>query len=160
MKFPDSPEEKAEMVKKFDQGFNTFIPHNDALGLRFVDFAQGKASMLLPYAEHLVGNPETGTLHGGPITSLMDACCGASIFMKLGGAGRIATLDLRIDYLRPATKDRDVTALCECYKLTRNIAFARGIAHDGDEDDPVMSASGTFVVFTAEQRDSAIGKNR
>ncbi len=148
------------MVQTLDQGFNTFIPHNTALGIRFLDYGPGTASMCLPYAEHLVGDPESGILHGGPITSLMDACCGAAIFMKLGGAGRIATLDLRIDYLRPASKGCDVTALCECYKLTRNIAFARGIAHDGDEDDPVVSASGSFVVFTEEQRESAIGKNR
>lgn len=160
MRFPDSPEEKAEMLQKLNEGFASFIPHNQALGLSLVDFAPGKTSMRLPYAEHLVGNPETGTLHGGPITSLMDACCGLSIFMKLGGEGRIATLDLRIDYLRPARKGRDVTALCECYKLTRNIAFTRGIAHDGDESDPVMSASGSFIVFTEAQRDSAIGKNR
>jgi uncharacterized protein (TIGR00369 family) len=159
MKYPDSPEEKAEMVRKMDQGFSAFIPHNAALGLRFVDYSLGKATMVLPYAEHLVGNPETGVLHGGPITSLMDACCGCSVFMRLGGAGRIATLDLRIDYLRPARKGCDVTALADCYKLTRNIAFTRGIAHDGDESDPVISASGTFVVFSEEQRDSAIGKN-
>ena len=39
-------------------------------------------------------------------------------------------------------------------------ACRRRAGHDGDESDPLVSASGTFVVFTEEQRDSAAGKNR
>lgn len=160
MKPPDSPEEKAELIASFNRGFNAFVPHNAALKLELVDFDERTASIRLPYAEHLVGNPETGVLHGGAITALMDACCGAATFMRLNAKGRIATLDLRIDYLRPAKTQSDVVAKSECYKLTRNIAFVRGTAHDGDPADPIISAAGAFVVFTPEQREAAIGKNR
>ncbi len=157
---PDSPEERAVLLRNLDEGFNAYIPHNRALGLRFTDFGPDRASMTLPYAPDLVGNPETGVLHGGAITSLVDAACGAAVFMALGGPGRIATLDLRIDYLRHATPGRDVTAETHCYKLTHNIAFVRGIAHDGDAADPIASAAGAFAVFSDEQRRAAEGKNR
>jgi uncharacterized protein (TIGR00369 family) len=124
------------------------IPFNLALGLRLEDAsADGWAAMRLPYRADLVGNPETGVLHGGMITALLDACCGLAVFLKTQFAQRIATLDLRIDYLRPAHPPDDVLARAECYKVTRHVAFVRALAHHGDAADPIASASGTFVIF-------------
>lgn len=135
------------MLERFKQVFGDFIPHNRALGLRVVGYAEGTAIIELPYHEQLVGNPETGVLHGGAITTLMDATCGASVFIKRRRPGRVATLDLRIDYLRPATPGQKVIAKAECYKVTRSVAFTRGIAHHGDEADPIAHATGAFMLF-------------
>jgi len=149
----DQPEhkpsrDKAKILAQINEAFaNKAVPHNAALGLRAIDFDEGVAVMRLPYDDKLIGNPATRVLHGGAITSLLDATCGMSVFMKLGKPTRIATIDLRIDYLRPATPDRDVVARAECYKVTRHVAFVRATAHDGDETDPVASAAGTFMIF-------------
>ena len=62
----------------------------------------------LPYDDKLVGNPDTGVMHGGAITALLDACSGAAVFAALDEWVPIATLDLRIDYLRAAEVGRDV----------------------------------------------------
>ena len=59
--------------------------------------------------------------------------------------GRAATLDLRVDYLRPATPGRRIVGRGECYGLTKSIAFVRGTAHDGDADDLVAHVTGTFI---------------
>ena len=56
------------------------------------------------------------------------------------------TIDLRLDYLRPALKGETVIARCECDKMTRQIAFVSGIAHTGDENRPVARAVGTFML--------------
>ena len=134
-------------LKLLDQGFTEAVPHNRALGLRFVDFAKGEATIRLPFADHLVGNPELGILHGGAISSLLDATCGAAVFMKLSEPMPIATLDLRIDYLKRASPRSDVLCKAICYKVTRHVAFVRGIAyHDGDESDPVAAATGSFII--------------
>src|SRR5690606_2879346 len=112
---PDRGE--AQRVKDhaaMNQSFMQLVPHNQALGIRVVRFADGEAVMALPYAESLIGNPETGVIHGGAITSLMDACCGAAVFMKLADPMPIATLDLRIDYLKPATVGLEVVARARC----------------------------------------------
>jgi uncharacterized protein (TIGR00369 family) len=85
-------------------------------------------------------------LHGGAVTTLIDATCGISVFMKMARMARIATLDLRIDYLHPATPGRDILARAECYKLTRAVAFVRALAHHGDPANPVASAQGTFII--------------
>jgi acyl-coenzyme A thioesterase PaaI-like protein len=66
--------------------------------------------------------------------------------MALGRFQPIVTIDLRLDYLRPAIKGETVIARCECYKLTRSIGFVRGIAHGGDEARPIAHATGTFML--------------
>jgi len=130
------------------------VPHNRALGLEMVALEDGEARMRLPYSLDLVGNPETGVLHGGPISSLMDACCGASVFMKLPSPVPIATLDLRIDYLRPATAQQDVLAHAFCFRLTRNVAFVRGVAYHAEsgEEDPIAAAAGAFMLATQARK--------
>src|SRR5262245_33455729 len=110
-----------QLSRRFMEG----VPHNRALGISLDRLGPGEALMTLPYSENIVGHPETGVVHGGAITSLMDTCCGAAVYMRLLEPARIATLDLRIDYLRPATPARAVAARAECYRVTRNIAFVR-----------------------------------
>lgn len=136
------------ILPMLDQGFRQMVPHNVALGFKVVDCGPGMVILALPWAEHLVGNPETGVLHGGAITSLLDACSGAAVFLKMMSPQPIATLDLRIDYMKPATPRRDVIAKAECYKLGRNVAFVRGLAYHDSEDDPIAAASATFMLST------------
>ena len=64
----------------------------------------------------------------------------------LGDFQPIVTIDLRLDYLRPALKGETVIARCECYKLTRQVAFVRGTAHGGDPERPIAQAVGTFML--------------
>lgn len=134
--------------RAFGRRFMTAVPHNNALGLEVESLEEARAEFRLPYAERLVGNPETGVLHGGAISALMDAVCGAAVFQALRKPMAIATLDLRIDYLRPATPGRDVRARAHCYKVTRHVAFVRGVAFHDDEDDPIATSTGTFMLGT------------
>ena len=144
---PEAPDELFERIKI---AFTNLVPHNSALGLELVSFdrERGVAEMKLPWREDLVGNPETGVLHGGVITSLLDACCGGAVFVKRWDSDPIATLDLRIDYLKPATPKLAVIAEATCYKLTRNVAFVRAIAHHDNREDPIATAAGTFMLST------------
>ncbi|MBF5041725.1 PaaI family thioesterase [Aggregicoccus sp. 17bor-14] len=139
-------ENKEQVIDSLNALYEAHIPHNRALGLRVVDAGTGEAWVKLPYDAKLVGNPETGVLHGGCITTLIDVACGAAVMLKLTRMVRIATLDLRIDYLRPARPGQDVVAHAECYKLTHNVAFVRALASHGDGNDPIASAQGTFIL--------------
>jgi uncharacterized protein (TIGR00369 family) len=141
-------DEHLERLRQLNQAFMQKVPHNRALGLEFERFDRGEAVMTLPYQERLVGNPDTGVLHGGAITSLLDACCGAAVFMALDDPQPIATLDLRIDYLRPAVPGANVRAHASCFKVTRNVAFVRAVAFHDDESDPIAAAAGTFMLAT------------
>jgi len=99
----------------------------------------------------VVGDPETGVLAGGAVTTLLDHVCGLAVSSKLmaaGTVGPIATLDLRIDYMRAAEPGRDLLARAVCYHITHSIAFVRASAFDGDEADPVATAQAAFALQT------------
>jgi uncharacterized protein (TIGR00369 family) len=130
------------------------IPFFQALGAEVVEAAPGRSTMRLPYAAHLVGNPDTGVIHGGAITALLDHACGMAVSSGVEavrpnaeyGMRGVATLDLRIDYLRAAEPGRDVIVTAECVRVTRQIVFARGRAHQGDPENPVALATGAFIL--------------
>ncbi len=140
-----SPEDKFD-VSYVERIVREAIPHVRELGVEMVSIGEHGMTMRLAYQERLVGNPETGVVHGGVITTLIDTVCGMSVFTRLSKIVPIATLDLRIDYLKPATPGKDLLAEAECYKVTRNVAFVRGIAHHGDPGDPIANCAGTFMV--------------
>jgi uncharacterized protein (TIGR00369 family) len=119
--------------------------HGAAVGIAYHDHGEDWVELALPWRAELVGMAETGVLASGPIVSLMDMATSLAVWMKLGAFRPQATLDLRVDYLRPAIPGRSVIGRGSCYRITRSIAFVRGIAHDGDPDDPVANVTGTFM---------------
>src|SRR5215472_10864213 len=137
-----------ERVALFQTLFSDSIPHNKALGTKVLAVARGIASMQIDWREELVGNPETGVLAGGPITAMLDGCCGMAVATMLRDPKPFATLDLRIDYAKPAVPGQPVIAEAECYRITRSVAFTRAFAHQGDPKDPVAAAAGTFMLGT------------
>ena len=122
------------------------VGHGRALALEYRASADNWIELALPWREELVGIPEEGILASGAIVSLLDTCGGASVWMALGHFQPLVTIDLRLDYLRPSQKGEAVIARCECYKLTRQIAFIRGVAHGGDPERPIAQATGTFML--------------
>lgn len=121
------------------------VGHGKALGLEYRASGPNWMELGLPWREELVGMPETGVLASGAIVSLIDTASGGSVWMALGFFVPIVTLDLRLDYMRPAVKGETVIARCECVKLTRQIAFIRGIAHGGDPERPIAHSAATFM---------------
>jgi uncharacterized protein (TIGR00369 family) len=122
------------------------IGHGRALGLEFKGAGDNWAELALPWREELVGVPETGVLASGAIVSLVDTASGTSVWVTLDRFTPIVTVDLRLDYLRPALKGETIVARCECVKLTKRIAFVRGLAHGGDESRPIALSAATFMI--------------
>jgi uncharacterized protein (TIGR00369 family) len=119
--------------------------HNGMLGVGYHAHGPHWTELALPYRADLIGDPTTGILASGPIITLMDMATSIATWLKSGEFRPQATLDLRIDYLRPAEPGKTVIGRGECYKLTRRIAFVRGEAHDGDPDHPIAHVAGTYM---------------
>jgi uncharacterized protein (TIGR00369 family) len=115
-------------------------------GLRLDRAARGEAWSSLPHRPVFVGDIATGVLHGGVVTAMLDESCGMAVQLALDGARAIATLDLRIDYQKPATPGLDIKAHALCYRVTRSIAFVRATAFQESESDPVATATACFMI--------------
>jgi uncharacterized protein (TIGR00369 family) len=115
-------------------------------GLRLDRAAPGEVWSSLPYRPVFVGDVATGVLHGGVVTAMLDESCGMAVQLALDGTRAIATLDLRIDYQKPATPGLAIRAHAICYRVTRSIAFVRATAYQDQEDDPVATATACFMV--------------
>jgi uncharacterized protein (TIGR00369 family) len=128
------------------------VPHAVALGFEFVSSGDGVGVMKMPWREDLVGDPATGVIAGGAVTSLLDHVGGMAIqsaFTRAsrdGGTTMMATLDLRIDYMRAAHPRRDIIARAHCYKLTHTIAFVRASAFEDGPEDPIATVQAAFAL--------------
>jgi uncharacterized protein (TIGR00369 family) len=135
-----------EFIRQASEAMASNAPQAQALGFRFVSVEPGRGSIEVPWREDLVGDPDTGVIAGGVVTSLLDHTCGMAIISAAQGFMSTATLDLRIDYMRAAAPRAGVTAMAHCYKLTRSVAFVRAEAWDVDPGDLIATAQGAFII--------------
>ena len=141
----------APTANRLDRLLEVFesIPHCRELGLKVVEFELGSGTIRLDYQRRLVGNVEFGFVHGGVITTVLDTVAGLAAYSAVDKGISVATLDLRIDYLKPAMPEMPIFGYAECYKTTRNVAFARGYAHHGDATDLIANCAATFMLLSA-----------
>jgi uncharacterized protein (TIGR00369 family) len=122
------------------------VGHGRALGLDYRDSGEDWVELALPWGAHLVALPGSGVMATGAVVSLVDTCSGTAVWQKMGKFRTIVTLDLRLDYLRPAVQGETVIARCHCTKQTRRVAFVRGLAHSGDPARPIAHSAATLMI--------------
>ncbi len=133
----------AELIGRF--GHSAFV------GLRYVTHGADWMELAFDPRPELMADAVKGVLASGPIITLMDMATSMAVWTRMGKFEHQATLDLRVDYLRPAAPGRAIHGRGECYRITRQFAFVRGQAHDGDPDDPVAHVAGIFM-FTGRPK--------
>lgn len=136
---------------KFMQEIIPNLAHCKKLNIDVLEVSTKHLTLSLPYSEHIIGNPETKVIHGGALTTLLDTACGFAAIASLShdGYAICPTLDLRIDYMRPATPEKTVIGRAETYRISSNIIFVRGMAyHESESDDPIAHCTATFMRVT------------
>jgi len=78
------------------------IPFNQVLGITVDELREGYVRLRVPFRPELLGDTRRPALHGGVISSLVDVCGGFAVWTCCRLEDRIATIDLGVDYLRPA----------------------------------------------------------
>lgn len=129
------------------------IPQARAIGMEVLEIEGRTFKARVPFRADLVGDPDANVIAGGVVTTLLDHIGGSAVALALTQFQSIATLDLRIDYMRPAAPGAGVTAEATCTKLTRSVAFIRAVAYDQTPDDPVATAVGVYMLG-ASRRDA------
>lgn len=133
-------------INRIARQFIEAIPHARALGMQLDQIGEGRAVIRMAYDPRFIGDPATGVIHGGAVSALMDTASGAAVMCHPAAPLSTATLDLRIDYMRPAAPGQTIVAQAECHHMTRSVAFVRVTACDDDTSRPVAMATGAFTV--------------
>ena len=142
---------QAEFLRRLGDGFNEVIPHNVDIGMKTESIVAGDVTVRLPYQEHWLADPQHGLIHTGLLTSIADSASGLAVFSAIGGGERIATLDLRLDYLRAALAPHDLYCRAQVIRQTRRIVFVtahvfqRISSQAGENDVRVAIAQGSFM---------------
>lgn len=125
--------------------FVSALRHCQVLGITVHGASEEGMTLVLPYASAIVGDPLTGVIHGGALTSLMDTACGMATLCMLPEFEVCPTLDLRIDYMHPAEPHKPVFGFAQCYRVTTDVIFTRGVAYQDDPQQPIAHVVGTFM---------------
>ena len=121
------------------------LPHNVRLGFRVTEIARGRCAAYIEHQPELVGDPSRGVLHGGVVTTLIDTTAGATVYASFPSSTPVATLDMRIDYLKPTESGKRLYASAELYRLTRQIAFVHASAYQDDPGNQVAHCAASFM---------------
>ena len=113
-----APEFEAEFLAGLTKIFDEMIPFNCVLGLKISSLKPNGVKGRIDMRPELIGHFITQRLHGGVISAGLDAMAGVAVMAAIGARhmdeaplqrlhrfGKLGTIDLRIDYLRPATGD-------------------------------------------------------
>lgn len=101
----------------------------------------------MPFNTDFCVDADQTLLHGGILTALLDSVFGLANFVAIDGVSTMATLDLRVDYLRPARSRSDVIVSAHCFRKTSQIAFNSGsIWFEGHEDAEIARGTASFAL--------------
>jgi len=136
------------ILEDLNRKYVSRTPHMREIGLTVTAIAPARGTMTQPARPDWVGDPGRGMLHTGVLTVLADSACGLAVGAAMTERVPYATLDLRMDWLRPAGPDHDVHCEAHCYRMTRSVAFVRGEVWQRDRNDPIATAQATFMLST------------
>jgi uncharacterized protein (TIGR00369 family) len=120
------------------------IPYAQFLGVR-AELRGDELTLVLPYAEHLVGNPLLPALHGGVIGALMELTALTQLAIASKSDAFPKTIDVGFDYLRSG-KPLDTYARARVVKIGRRIANVQAEAWQGERGAPIAAMHGHFLV--------------
>jgi uncharacterized protein (TIGR00369 family) len=114
------------------------LPFHRLLGIRVVSVALGELELRIPYRAELIGDTRRPALHGGVISALADVCAGFAVWTHCELDDRIATIDLLVDYLRPATAS-DLHAKASVRLLGNRVGNARVVLWSADNPEQFVA---------------------
>lgn len=127
------------------QRFLEAIPHNQALGIALVDLQRGRARCRLPGKPALQGDPERGLYFPSVLLTLADAASGVAFVSALNEMVSVATLDLRIDYLRPVSVAEALVVDAHCYRCSGDVGFVQCDIHAEDGEAHAARVTASFM---------------
>jgi uncharacterized protein (TIGR00369 family) len=120
------------------------IPYAAFLGVR-AELKGDELTLVLPYSEHLLGNPLLPALHGGVVGALMELTAITQLAIASKSEKFSKTIDVGFDYLRSG-RPVDTFARAKVIKIGRRIANVQAEAWQGERGQPIAAMHGHFLV--------------
>ena len=153
----DSYTDDEKFIVAINDMFSKEIPFNRVLGLKVESVSYEHTKVSFQMRDELMGHYKRGMLHGGVISSVIDVTGGLSAFMgvqqKMSGEllevrlerfGRVSTIDVRVDFLRPGI-GKWFVATAHVLRTGKKIAVTRTELHN-DRNDLIAVGTGSYVV--------------
>ena len=120
------------------------IPYARFLGIR-AEVAGDEMTMILPFGQHIIGNPMLPAIHGGVIAGFMEHAAMLHLLMFMGAPHLPKIIDFSIDYLR-AGHYRDTFAACQVWRQGRRVANVAITAWQTHQAEPIATARCHFKI--------------
>ncbi len=140
-------------IKLFKQVIEEMMPLHKFLGVKLLDAKDGYAKMLFPYSENYVGDPRSMRLHGGYIATALDSVGGAAAMTQLkSDKDKMATVDMRIDYLLPG-KPEAIVAEGEISRKGNRIIVTEMKVYHEKNPDKILAVGKAVYHYRGEKDD-------
>jgi len=153
----DSHTKDKEFHSIINEMFSEKIPFNKVLGLKVESISTDSVKTLFTMRDELMGNHNRGMLHGGVISSVIDATgglaafisiqekmCGKTLEVKLERSKRISTIDLRVDFLRPGLGKKFI-ATANTIRTGNKVVVTRIELHN-DHSELIAVGTGSYLI--------------
>ncbi|HUR67759.1 MAG TPA: PaaI family thioesterase [Candidatus Thermoplasmatota archaeon] len=121
-------------------------PFHQWLGVTVASAEKGRVVLALPPNPEFVGNPFIPAVHGGIVAALIDLAGGAALFVELRFP--TPTIDMRVDYLRPAIAGKRLLAEARVKSLGKTVAF---VDIDVTDEEGRLVATGRCAYSVKDQ---------
>lgn len=119
------------------------VPYARFLGVR-AELKGDELTLVLPFSEHLIGNPMLPALHGGVVGALMEVTALTQLAIASKSESFPKTIDISIDYLRSG-RPVDTFARARVVKIGRRVANVQAEAWQGEKTQPIATLHGHFM---------------
>jgi len=123
------------------------VRHSMELQFAVESAEESRVRVRMPWQARLVGNPDTGVIHGGAVFALMDQAGGlANACSNYPEFELTPTIDMRADHLRAPAPGEAVVCEAECYRMTQHVTFVRmQVYGEKEPDQPLATGLATYM---------------
>ena len=116
-------------------------PFVEDLGIKFPKLESGYCMVKAKVTENMLNN--YGTVHGGALFTIADACSGAAAFFALGENELCRTIELKINYFKPV---RSGELICEAKLANKSSNLATVEAEITNNSQLIAKTLGTYFI--------------
>ncbi len=145
-------------IEAFRDLIENQLPFNKFIGIKLLSLEPGLCRLYVPYKDELIGDTRRGALHGGVISTLVDTCGGFAVWSMCDITDKLSTIDLRVDYLKPAFGN-DIVAESRVKLLGNRVGNASTVLYSRDDPETIL-AEGRSVYNIRRGDPADSGKRR